>query len=105
MTDKRVVLTTVSSSDEARQIAHAMIEGKLAACVTIIPKITSIYRWKEKVEEAEEYLLVIKTTKDVFPRLRDALNEMHSYELPECISLAVEDGSEAYFKWIDDSIA
>ena len=56
MTDKKIVLTTAGSADEARRIAEALVERKLAACVNIVPKITSIYRWKEKVEEAEEWI-------------------------------------------------
>jgi len=104
MTDVRVVLTTASSTEEARRIANELVEKRLAACVNIVTKLDSIYLWKGKVQEAEEYLVVIKTTKDAFPRVRDAIKEMHSYELPECISLAVDDGDEDYFRWIDDSV-
>jgi periplasmic divalent cation tolerance protein len=104
MTDVRVVLTTAGSTEEARRIAYELVERRLAACVNVVTKLDSIYLWKGKVQEAEEYLLVIKTTKDLFPRVRDAIKEMHSYEVPEVISLAVEDGTEEYFKWIDDSV-
>ena len=102
MTDKRVVLTTAGSADEARRIAGALVERRLAACVNIVPKIVSIYRWKGKVEEAEEWLLWIKTAAP-FERVRDAILEMHSYELPECASISIEDGSPAYLKWLEDS--
>jgi periplasmic divalent cation tolerance protein len=104
MTDVRVVLTTAGSTEEARRIANELVERRLAACVNVVTKLDSIYLWKGKVQEAEEYLLVIKTTKDLFPRVRDAIKEMHSYEVPEVISLAVEDGTEEYFKWIGDSV-
>jgi periplasmic divalent cation tolerance protein len=105
MTDKRLVLTTAGSVDEARRIAEGLVDRKLAACVNIVPKVVSIYRWKGKVEEAEEWLLWIKTTEAAYPRVRDAIKEMHSYEVPECMSLVADDGCPAYMKWIDESVA
>jgi len=102
MTDKKIVLTTAGSADEARRIAEALVERKLAACVNIVPKIVSIYRWKGKVEEAEEWLLVIKTGA-AFEKVRDAIREMHSYELPECVAIAIEDGSPEYLKWLAEA--
>src|SRR5690349_21225817 len=102
MTDKRIVLTTAGSADEARRIAEGLVERKLAACVNIVPKITSIYRWKGKVEEAEEWLLLIKTAV-AFEKVRDAIRELHSYELPECLAIAIEDGSPEYLKWLAES--
>jgi periplasmic divalent cation tolerance protein len=102
MTDKRIVMTTAGSVDEARRIAEGLIERKLAACVNIVPKIVSIYRWKGKVEEAEEWLLWIKTAA-AFEPVRDAILEMHSYELPECLSISIDDGSPGYLKWLAES--
>jgi periplasmic divalent cation tolerance protein len=102
MTDKRIVLTTAGSVDEARRIAATLVDRKLAACVNIIPKIVSIYRWKGKVEEAEEWMLLIKTAA-AFDQVRDAILKMHSYELPECMSISIEDGSPEYLKWLEDS--
>jgi periplasmic divalent cation tolerance protein len=104
MTDKRIVLTTASSQEEAHRIANALVERRLAACVNIVTKIDSIYRWKDKIEESEEFLLLIKTTAGAFSRVRDAIKELHSYELPECVALPIEDGSEEYFKWIAESV-
>ena len=104
MTDKRIVLTTTSSLEEGKRIAQALVERRLAACVNIIPKIESVYRWEGKIEEAQEFLLLIKTTEKAFPRLRDAIRELHSYEVPECIALSVDDGIAPYLKWIDGSI-
>jgi len=104
MTNQRLVLTTVSSQEEARKLANTLVERRLAACVNILPKIDSIYRWKEKVEESQEFLLLIKTAESAVAKLRDAIQELHSYEVPECIVLRIEDGSEAYLKWIDESI-
>jgi periplasmic divalent cation tolerance protein len=103
MTANKIVLTTAGSMDEARRIAEVLVDRKLAACVNIIPKVVSIYRWKEKVEQAEEWMLLIKTAAP-FERVHDAIKEMHSYELPECISIAITDGSSEYFKWLIDSV-
>src|SRR5437870_4818055 len=104
MSDHRLVLTTAGSHEEARQIAHALVEKKLAACVNIVPQIESIYRWKENVEQAQEWLLLIKTTATAFPAVRDAIKGLHSYELPECICINIDDGSAAYLKWITESV-
>ena len=104
MTDKRVVLTTCGSLEEARTIANALVERHLAACVNIIPQVESIYRWKGEVESASEWLLLIKTTAEAFPRLCDALAALHSYDLPECIEIAITDGSDAYLRWMEESV-
>jgi periplasmic divalent cation tolerance protein len=104
MTDKRLVLTTCGSLEEARSVAHALVERQLAACVNIAPQVESVYRWQGEIETAMEWLLVIKTTIDAFDRVRAALSELHSYELPECIEVAIEDGSAAYLEWIGESV-
>jgi periplasmic divalent cation tolerance protein len=105
MTDKRIVLTTAGSAEEAQKIARHIVEQRLAACVNIVPKIESVYRWQGKVESSAEWLLLIKTTVEKFPNVRTAIRELHSYDLPECIAIAVEDGSEEYLDWIADSVA
>jgi periplasmic divalent cation tolerance protein len=104
MTDKRVVLTTCASLEEARSIANSLVESHLAACVNIIPQIESVYRWRGKIETATEWLLIIKTTENAFNRLRESLTRLHSYDSPECIEIAVEDGSAAYLAWIGESV-
>lgn len=104
MTDKRIVLSTAGSEDQARKIARHLVEERLAACVNIIPRIESIYRWQDKVESSAEWLLLIKTTREKFPAVRDAIRALHSYELPECITISIEDGSAAYLEWIDQSV-
>jgi periplasmic divalent cation tolerance protein len=104
MTDKRIVLCTAGSEEEARKIARHVVEQRLAACVNIVPHLESIYRWQGKVESARECLLLIKTTKKRFPAVRDAIRELHSYELPECISISIDEGSAAYLEWIDQSV-
>jgi periplasmic divalent cation tolerance protein len=104
MTDKRIVLSTAGSADEARKIAHHLVERQLAACVNIIPQVESIYRWQGKVESSREWLLLIKTSAEHFAGVRDAIHELHSYDLPECIALNIEDGSPQYLQWIEDSL-
>jgi periplasmic divalent cation tolerance protein len=104
MTDKRIVLTTAGSAEEAQQIAHALVERRLAACINVVGPIHSVYRWKGAVESASEHLLVIKTTAARFPAVRDAIRELHSYELPECILVPVEDGSAEYLDWIAEAV-
>jgi periplasmic divalent cation tolerance protein len=105
MTDKRIVLTTAASEDEAQKIARALVERRLAACVNIVPQVTSIYRWHGDVEEAREWLLLVKTTAEAFGQVRNAIAELHSYEVPECVCLTIEDGSPSYLEWIAESIA
>jgi periplasmic divalent cation tolerance protein len=73
--------------------------------VNIVPQITSVYRWQDKVEEAREWLLIVKTTVAAFDQLRQAIADLHSQELPECICLTIEDGSPAYLQWIAESVA
>jgi len=104
MTDKRIVLTTTGSEEEARKIARHLVERSLAACVNIVPRVISIYRWQGKVEEAQEWLLIVKTTAAAFGLVREAITELHTYELPECLCMAVEDGSETYLRWIGESV-
>ena len=104
MTDKRIVLTTAGTKEEAHKIARELVERRLAACVNIVPHVESVYRWHGKVEEANEWLLVIKTTAAAFARVREAIRELHSYDLPECVCFAVEDGSAGYLKWVGEQV-
>ena len=104
MTDKLLILTTTGSDSEAGKIATALVERRLAACVNIIPKIKSVHRWQYGVESAEEFLLVIKTLKAQEEQVQSAIRELHSYELPECIAIAIESGSAEYLEWIADSV-
>src|SRR5260370_545225 len=104
MTDKLLVLSTAGSESEARKIAQTLVQHRLAACVNIVPKIHSVYRWKGKVEQAEEYLLVIKTLKARKEEVGHAICEVDSYQLPECIGIQVESGSAEYLKGVEDSL-
>jgi periplasmic divalent cation tolerance protein len=106
MTDKIVVLSTCGSPEEGQRLAHALVEKRLAACVNIIPGMRSVYRWhneagKDVVEEEEEVLLVIKTSRALLAELRTEIERLHSYDVPEVIALSVVDGSEGYLAWLD----
>jgi len=103
MSNARIVLTTAASQEEARKIAHELVERRLAACVNIVPQIESIYRWQQKIETATEWLLLIKTQAESFERIRAAIKELHSYELPECVMLDVAAGSQEYLAWIAEN--
>lgn len=104
MTNYKLVLTTAGSKEEAQKIARVLVERRLAACVNIIPQVESVYRWQGGVEEAQEWLLVIKTRSTAVEGVFSAIRELHSYEVPEGISLSIESGSAAYLKWIDESV-
>ena len=104
MTDKRIVLTTASSEEEARKIAHHLVENRLAACVNIIPQIESIYRWQGKIDSSREWLLLIKTTAARSAQVCQKISELHSYELPEILALAVADGDRNALSWIGSSV-
>ena len=105
MTDKVLVLVTCGSRKEARKIARALVRQRLAACVSEIGvPVASTYRWKGKIESANEFLLLIKTTKKRFAAVRDAVRELHSYEVPEIIALPIAAGSRDYLGWIADSV-
>jgi periplasmic divalent cation tolerance protein len=104
VTDKIVVLSTCDSEAEAKRVAHHLVEQRLAACVNVLPGARSVYRWKDKIEEAAEFLLVIKSSRDLFPALRAELQKVHSYEVPEVIALPIVDGSEPYLSWLDGEL-
>ena len=104
MTDKLLVLTTAGSEAEAKKIAEMLVERRLAACVNMVPSIHSVYRWEGKVEKAEEFLLLVKTVKSREEQVQAAIRELHSYELPECISIPIDGGSSAYLAWMADSV-
>jgi periplasmic divalent cation tolerance protein len=100
----RIAFTTVSSLEEGRRLAQQLVERRLAACVNLVPNLTSIYRWQGAVEEASEVLLVMKTTAAQLAALEAAVRELHSYELPEFLALDVESGSNIYMDWLLHSV-
>ena len=101
MTDKIVVLTACDSEKHAAQLARHLVELRVAACVNILPKARSIYRWKDQIEEAAEWMLIIKSRRDLMDQLRAAIGKIHTYEVPELLAVPVVDGSESYLVWLD----
>jgi len=101
--DKLVVLITASSEEEARKIADALVTGKKAACVNIVPRVDSLFCWQDKIESARESLLLVKTRASLFPEIVSLVKEIHSYEVPEIIAVPVVAGSEDYLNWLDSA--
>jgi periplasmic divalent cation tolerance protein len=100
-----VVLCTCANHQDALQIGGALVQERLAACVNILPGMRSIYRWKGAVEEADEVLLLIKTTGARFAALRDRVKELHPYETPEIVGLPVAEGLSNYLGWIREEVS
>ena len=99
-----VALSTVGSAEEADRLARALVERRLAACVNVVPGVVSHYRWQGELQRDEERLLVIKTRAERIEALRDALRELHPYELPELVAFEISDGSPEYLKWLDEGV-
>jgi periplasmic divalent cation tolerance protein len=104
MTDKIVVLSTASTAAEAEVIARRLVEDRLAACVNVVTGVRSFYRWKGKIEKSPEWLLVIKSSRGRFEKLRAALEKLHSYDVPEVIALPVVEGTKNYLLWMEGEL-
>jgi periplasmic divalent cation tolerance protein len=100
-----VVLTTVGSAGEGESLARSIVESKLAACVQILPKMTSVYSWEGKVQTEPEHLLLIKTLVEKFDELSEFILENHSYEVPEIVAIPAEKVSASYMSWIEREIS
>lgn len=99
-----VVITTTETFDQAEKIAQALIEGELAACVQILPPMTSIYRWQGQIEKATEHLLFIKTLHSSYLQVEAAIKANHPYQTPEVIALPIEAGAEDYLTWLAQAV-
>lgn len=97
----QVVLVTCPDEKTARHIAEELVGSGQAACVNIVPQIQSVYRWQGKIESDQELLLIIKTVESSWPSLKATVSRLHPYDVPEIISLPVQQGSEAYLKWME----
>jgi periplasmic divalent cation tolerance protein len=97
-----VVLTTVPNAEEGETLARVMVEAKLAACVQILPQMTSVYVWEGEVQTESEHLLLIKTTAEKYPDLEAYITENHSYTVPEVVAIGAENVSEPYRKWLGE---
>ena len=105
MTDKIVVLSSCGTAEEAERIAQKLVEERLAACVNVVPGARSFYRWQGAIENASEWLLLIKSSRELFQQLKTELEKAHSYEVPEIIALPVVDGAVNYLNWWDGELS
>ena len=104
MTEYVQISTTTSTADEAKAIASGLVEQRLAACVQIIPQVSSIYRWQGKVEQADEWLCLVKTHRRLLSQVEAEISRLHSYECPEIVVVTIELGSAAYLAWLGDQL-
>jgi periplasmic divalent cation tolerance protein len=102
MSEFIVVLVTCGSEEESIKIAHALVENRLAACVNLVSPIRSIYRWEGKIWDEKEWLLIIKTQEKKFDELKTKVKSLHSYAVPEIVSLPIVEGSSSYLRWLEE---
>lgn len=105
MTDKIVVFTTCASEEEAAKIARHLVEHRLAACVSIVSQVRSVYRWKGAIEDSTEWLLIMKSRRGLMERLSFEISSLHSYQVPEVVALPLVDGAPAYLNWLDHELS
>ncbi len=98
------VVTTTETKEEAERIARALVEGRLAACVQVDGPVSSVYRWKGSVEQAEEWRCTAKTRRSLFAEVARAIRREHTYEVPEIVASELVEGSPAYVKWLDEQL-
>ncbi len=101
--DFRIVFVMAANEDEAGRIAQALVAERLAACVNITGPVRSIYQWRGEIENASEYMLIIKTSTRHFPKLERRVRELHSYEVPEIVAVTLAQGSKPYIAWLAES--
>jgi periplasmic divalent cation tolerance protein len=100
----KIILSTTSSVDEAKNIAKTLIEKKLAACINIVPKVISIYEWENSIQDNTEAMMIIKTSDDMAESAKNAILELHSYTMPEVIFVDVNDGNQDYINWVSNQV-
>jgi periplasmic divalent cation tolerance protein len=103
--DVQLILCTCPDRSSSEKIARRLVEGRLAACVNILPSLTSIYTWQDRLETAEEHLLLIKSAGDRYAAVEQAIRELHPYDLPEIIALPIARGLPDYLNWIDACVS
>ena len=104
MDDHLLVLSTCPDAATAERLAGLLVEQRLAACVNIVPGLTSVYRWQGETQQDSEVLLLAKSRADRYPALESALVENHPYELPEVVAVSLNQGLEGYLAWIDRTL-
>ena len=99
-----LVLTTIAAEADGAALGRALVDERLAACVNVLPAMTSVYRWKGQVEQDREQQVIIKTTRDRLAALEARVRELHSYELPEFLVIEAGGGSDGYLAWVGESV-
>lgn len=99
-----IVLTTLAADADADAFARTLVEEGLAACVNVLPAMTSVYRWKGAIEEEREQQVVIKTLESCLPELDRRVHELHTYDVPEFLVIRVSEGSDAYIRWLAENV-
>jgi periplasmic divalent cation tolerance protein len=105
MTDKIIVFVTCESGEQAETIAQTVVTEKLAACVNMLPAIRSCYIWNGGLTWSAEVLLLMKTTRERFKQLQDRVKSLHSYDVPEIVSVNIEEGFDKYINWIERCVS
>lgn len=100
----RLILSTAPNLEEARRLAHTLLERRLIACANLVPGVESLYRWEGKLESSAEVLLLMKTERDKEEELFQVLSEIHGYQVPEGLSLPIHGGLEPYLQWVKASL-
>jgi periplasmic divalent cation tolerance protein len=103
--DYVILLVTAANREEAEKISKALLNEKMIACANIIGPISSLFWWHEKIESAQEYVLLMKSRLDLFDKISEKVKALHSYEVPEIIALPVIRGFNAYLEWLDRSLS
>ncbi len=104
MSEHQLLVTTLSKEEDAVKLARTLVEERVVACVNIVPGVRSFYRWKGAIEDEQELVLLMKTRREAFERVKAAISEHHPYEVPELIALPIEAGSEAYLGWVNENV-
>ncbi len=104
MTDFLQVTTTLDDQDQAQKLAAQLVQRRLAACVQVVGPVASTYYWEGKIESAQEWLCIAKTTQLKYPALEDAIRKLHSYDVPEILATPVVAGNKPYLDWIDQTL-
>lgn len=99
------MIVTTSSKQEAENIAQKLLEQKLIACGNITGPVSSLFRWSGKLEKTEEYMIFMKSRKDLFDELAENVKVLHSYEVPEILTIPVVDGYKPYLAWLESCFA
>ena len=99
-----LVLTTIAAEADGAAFARTLVDERLAACVNVLPAMTSVYRWKGQVEQDREQQIVIKTTADQLSALEARVRELHAYEVPEFVVITADEGSAAYLAWVEEAV-